>query len=634
MARWVLLALQVLVMAASALAEPAPQEQATGQKTVYIPKVFRGEGADPSRPPDPLTRWSWERSYQSENFVVFWGPRFDGPPTEWADPRMRFEPKRITDLLESIYRRYVDEIGFCTDTSDTNLGRYKIIVVMNETWDERGPTGWAYGATYDNTIGAMWVHPSATRDGGVLSHELAHALQGMIAIQDNKVGGGYMHWEPGGSFWETHANFMRSQVYPQYAAEDSPRWMATAMYHWSSTRHHYAAFRLLWHMQRLDGIEMVNRLWKESLPNEHSLQTYRRLKGWTQAQLNDFVYDYAVREVTFDYPVNGFGRIVRNEYERMKQEEPRLLWRRYTILDAVDADGGRYVCPDAYAPQDYGLNLIPLHPTGGTVRVAFRGLTPAHDSAGWRYGFVTVGRDGEPVRYLPPGAAAEGGIEVTLRPEETALYLVVIGAPTEPTHYMWEPGWPKIKRYPYEIQVSGAVPEGHQESFRGECKRDGRSHPNGGGWVADTAQVAASVYVGPRAIVRGRSVITGEVRIDGTAWVEDATISGRVVIDGNANVYGGEYAGEAHITHNAILNRCKVSGRAVVRDNALLWNRTLGGDIVVGGDAEEASGDTGVYLQCPHRNNGRKANDGAGWDHPANQDINPKVICPGSAMAR
>tara|TARA_R110000868_G_scaffold217532_2_gene467635 strand:- start:1111 stop:1521 length:411 start_codon:yes stop_codon:yes gene_type:complete len=52
-------------------------------------------------------------------------------------------------------------------------------------------------------------------------------------------------------------------------------------------------------------------------------------------------------------------------------------------------------------------------------------------------------------------------------------------------------------------------------------------HPNGGGWVADTATVDASVYVGTAAHVYGNAEVYGD------AWVySDARVYG------NARVYG------------------------------------------------------------------------------------------------
>ena len=44
-------------------------------------------------------------------------------------------------------------------------------------------------------------------------------------------------------------------------------------------------------------------------------------------------------------------------------------------------------------------------------------------------------------------------------------------------------------------------------------------HPNGGGWVQDTAQVDETVYVGPNAEVYGTARVCGSARVYGTALV-------------------------------------------------------------------------------------------------------------------
>ncbi|MGD8778749.1 MAG: DUF6055 domain-containing protein [Ignavibacteria bacterium] len=507
------------------------------QKTVYLPNDFTND-------PVVSKQWSWDRSYQSDNFVVFWGTK-----------SLNFDAKNVCTNLEKSYDKFINEIGFCSDSSNTNLGKYKIIVMMNDTWDGGGPSGWAFGGDYDRVIGAMWVHPDATKDGYVLSHEFAHTLQCMISIQENKKGG-FINWEPGGFFWETHANFMRLQEYGNLAGEDLPRWMGTSMFHLSSTRHHYCSFKWLLHLQNIDGIEMINRLWKESIANEHPLQTLKRLKNWDQSRLNNFIYDYAKREVTCDYPLNGLGTVILNQRNQLTKNEPHYMWRFHTILTRVDEANGRYVVPDEFAPQDYGYNLIPLHPTDDSrlVRIKFKGHTEVNNSAGWRYGFVAV--DGTTPRYSPVCADDDGEISFQMNDGETALYLVVVGAPTSHTSYVWEPGWPKIKRYPYELKIANAVPEGYQDDFRSQYKTSGRVHSNGGGWVASSASVASSVYVGPQAIVLGTSKISGNVRIENTARVENATVKDNVVIKGNANVWNGTYSGDAQIIENAVLSYC------------------------------------------------------------------------------
>ena len=58
-------------------------------------------------------------------------------------------------------------------------------------------------------------------------------------------------------------------------------------------------------------------------------------------------------------------------------------------------------------------------------------------------------------------------------------------------------------------------------------------HTRGGGYVANTAHVADSVFVGPWAIVYGKAELTGHVRV-----MDLAQISGNVHLSGDVLVYG------------------------------------------------------------------------------------------------
>ena len=79
------------------------------EKTVYIPNDFKTD-------PVISKQWSWDRSYQSDNFVVFWGTK-----------NLNFSAKNICTYLEKSYDKYINEIGFCSDSAGTNLGKYKIL---------------------------------------------------------------------------------------------------------------------------------------------------------------------------------------------------------------------------------------------------------------------------------------------------------------------------------------------------------------------------------------------------------------------------------------------------------------------------------------------------------------------------
>ena len=58
-------------------------------------------------------------------------------------------------------------------------------------------------------------------------------------------------------------------------------------------------------------------------------------------------------------------------------------------------------------------------------------------------------------------------------------------------------------------------------------------HSNGGGWVADTARVAVTSFVGP------------DARVSGNAWVSDnAVVSDNARVYGNARVSGDAWVSD------------------------------------------------------------------------------------------
>jgi carbonic anhydrase/acetyltransferase-like protein (isoleucine patch superfamily) len=96
-------------------------------------------------------------------------------------------------------------------------------------------------------------------------------------------------------------------------------------------------------------------------------------------------------------------------------------------------------------------------------------------------------------------------------------------------------------------------------------------HPNGGGWVADTASVEETVYVSTHAAVGGEAMVLGRAQIDGEAQVYDnarvqdyARVSGHAKVSGNAWICSfGRVYGNARIYGNA-----SVSGVARIGGDA------------------------------------------------------------------
>ncbi|MCA9310296.1 MAG: hypothetical protein KDA21_03770, partial [Phycisphaerales bacterium] len=272
------------LMAAAVLASPA-----LAQKSVYWPAQF-----------NEYPEVTLARSAQSDNFVVFWG-QLAGPDPTQAPPAIDFDPAAVLAELESVYATYITQVGFLDDTVG-NLAAYKIIVVMNDTWSSGPWTGWAFGASYDNTIGAMWVHPDATPGPSwVLAHELAHTLQNQVFI-DNP-GHGLVNFEPTGSFWETHAQFMAGLHHPTLLESvDLIRFFNTQHFFFASTRHHYGNTLFLHHLRDEYGLDFINRIWREAnAGTEDAPLAIMRIMGWTQEDLNDCFGMAAARNVVFDY---------------------------------------------------------------------------------------------------------------------------------------------------------------------------------------------------------------------------------------------------------------------------------------------------------------------------------------------
>ena len=122
-------------------------------------------------------------------------------------------------------------------------------------------------------------------------------------------------------------------------------------------------------------------------------------------------------------------------------------------------------------------------------------------------------------------------------------------------------------------------------------------HPNGGGWVQNTARVAESAYVGPDAIVSGNAQVAGHARVLGNAEVlGNARVFGYARVSENARVYGNAQVGEiAQVLGYARVSEiAQVFGYARVCGNAQVFGYArVSGDAWVTGNAQ-VFGDTQI----------------------------------------
>lgn len=599
------------------------------QKTAYIPNYLLDLSTIDGQ------QFSWSKTQESQNFTLIWGDSAGINPLLSSDPDLVFNPSQILDTMEWIYEQF-HNYNFIDDSPGTNLSVYKIPIIMLNTFGPGGAQGWAFGGDVDGVVGAFWAHPLAMQDGQVAAHELAHSIQAQIVIDFRLPSGLGGAWDNAGIFWETHANFMRNLLYPQSVTAFGMD--VTHIETFGDWKNTYENYPLLFSIMQTDGINAINDLWKESFDYEYPLQAYKRIMSYNQVQLNDRIFEYVKKMATYDFTINNVGSFFRMYRNSDLDNNLLSVQSTWTILSQDTLDEKHFKVPIHLAPEEYGYNIIPLHIESDScpVILKFKGHTETNNHSGWRYCFVSAFNDGTISRYSETYQSNEKEIMFDLEPNETQLYFVVMGAPyddiqTNSSNDTWK-GYPKHFRYPYDLYIDGAKPEGYQagNSFRAQLKINGTIHPNGGGWVQNSASVSPSVYIGEHAIVLGNSTITGNVVIDGTAIVKDASISDNVIVTDNAIVLGGNASGSARIKGQAFSENNEIYGSALVHMRARVSNYELYGNIEVGGDVvvynEFGSCDNGVYyrmtnyyednlLECDNRT----------AMHPENSDVNAQT---------
>lgn len=506
---------------------------------------------------------AWEDGHvrQGESVVLAWGDLPGADPSH-ATLDLRFDPARTVAALDALYDTTVDELAVAAP--DGAIAASKVVVVVDGTWTQ-GP-----GSGREQTVTA--AHGGLSSQPRTVSGAVESGVGLVRATVPALAGGGGSDapapsWDLARGFAEMVLDFARSESPDGGVAGDSAGTFADASaaylasvsaadgigdpadlvrspsLPWSSARLGDGGWLLLQYLAERDDERVVSRIWRGGDGSRTALEAYRGVEGLSQSALNRRVAEYAMRTVAWDL---GPSREIA---EAVAALDPVLLAGRTTPVEPVADDPGHYRVPDAFAPSDYGYNVVRLQPDPGarTVHVRLRGNSTAPD-AGWSVGFVALG--GESPRYSPVTEGDDAELQFSLRDGEGEVYLVVTGTPTQPHVVDSASGFGDVPRYPYELRLAGAtvVDEATQPAAPG-----GHRHPNGGGWVDDAAHVDATAWVGPHAVVRGDARVTGAARIEGRAWVESGAVVG----------------GDAVVTD-----------MAVVRSSA-----RLSGSVVVGGDA-------------------------------------------------
>nr|HPR33670.1 DUF6055 domain-containing protein [Prolixibacteraceae bacterium] len=568
-----------LVNSDATIGEASGYVHRENEKEVYVPKAIRN-----------LSEFKWGQTRQSENFTVFWGDLAGPNPTS-------FDPDAILAGLEYYYHFYIDSMKFVTNPDTGNIAKYKFVVILFNTWNNGYKDNGAYGGSVDDVIGAMWMNPQT---GFVVAHEFGHACQAMIPIQ--YPGKGFKNRDDNhqvGMYWEACANYMAFLSTGQTGNMITPLFLNTSMLQYLSTidSRQYESVYLPAYIIDQFGLEALGFQWRAADKGDNPFDALMKGLDMTRDEMRREAGRWAMHNVTWDY---SCGNMIRSYLGGL---EASALCREFTHLETIEGLPGMYIVPREMAPADYGYNIIPVYPRDGAneIEAQLTGIEnePA-GGGGWSYGFVAVDKNGQP-RYGAVSLETDEKASLSIETGDSLFYLVVLACPPVTHTYAWTPSWPLVYRFPYMLSFTGADPEGFHTP--GEISTGGAKHSNGGGWVASTAQVAASVYVGPNARVLGSARVSDQARVEDFATIQDnavlsgharvcnnalvgksARISGNARVEKSARVWGGQMTDEAVLTGNAVTFNCKLSGRAVIRDVAWLSGVTLSGYTIVGGD--------------------------------------------------
>lgn len=518
---------------------------------------------------EDVNRW------ESEHFQFIWGK--NGPDSSQITEAFLQENAKH---LEACWNVYMHDLQMEAPTQSVNLAlrdgnQYKVNFYISGTGLSPFTDDWAYMG-YDHQgyafifccVGAMQNSPNPS---WVLPHEFGHVVTAhQLGWNENK----YVQ-----SWWEAIANWYREQfLYSDYYSQwvtdpaSGTDYFETYMKNLCFTpilgRDNYASWAFLQYLtdnpDHLDGYgkDFMKTLMQNGQRDEYP---YKEIDRLANADIKETLGKYAARLATLDF----------DQQEKYQARQNQLLqsgewnWGEiYTVLDNTDHEND-YTVPTERAPQQFGINIIPLNAEGNSITVTLKGLTDV-PGADWRACIVYQEANGKTV-YSDLFKANES---MTVNGNIDSAYLVVTATPDSDTwqengvtgaYYEGEfdefnrPFLGKT-RYPYAVTIEGASVKQTQDTWA-----QGHTHSNGGGFVADTAQVDDSVYVGKNAKVLGRAKITGNAQIKDYAIVTgSATVSGNAVISGHAVV-----AERATVKDNAIVSdSAGVMGNSVVSDNA------------------------------------------------------------------
>jgi hypothetical protein len=443
--------------------------------------------------------------------------------------------------LESIWSLYFGSPIFEREPLCNSSTKYKAAVHVNSA---NGLTGGAWDAQHMG----MWIGPNALADHWGLAHEFMHGVQSVAGGMACGSGPNTCGW-----IYESHANWAAQQQ-PEYHTKDvhcSELLVNATHLYLGSTRDRYCNWQFMEYLKDKYCYSAVNAIWTGK-PVADPFTAILNAQGWNIGQLNDFIGEWAMHNITWDYQDpppestagGNQGGLFRKSYGLVtdsSQNTRRLRLTKVEPLDAEYASNRRFQSPFAWAPQRFGYNVIRLYPDAGatSVTVTFRGVTTAPASPDWRWGLVATDAGITTPRYSALQKGADAALTFCVKSDES-LFLVVAATPSVQQSIVWDQAYGTVPRYPFMVQLGNAWPDGFQGGKPDACPSGTTRVSNGGG--CGPANLPATVFVGPYALVTG-SGVTGAAKIQDHAQVlggkvADATVGALTVLGSSFSITG------------------------------------------------------------------------------------------------
>lgn len=391
------------------------------QKKLYIPKDLQGMNlkADTSK-------WSLNRSIETDDLIFMWERGFGNDvsnPPQLKGQDMSFNLLNLRDRIQTFYHFFRDTLGFVTPNYQSKADHYKMMVMVNYSLD-----GTAYGGTYDNFIGALWVAPNRIQDTKMncMAHELGHSFQAQIMA--DSIG---QCWG-GTGFFEMASQWMLWQVNPDWITDENYHFEAfktlthKAFLHMDNIYH--SPYVLQW-WSDLHGRQFIAELFRQGVIGEDPVMTYKRMNGLSQSAFCDEIFRGYQHLVNFDFT---------HAYKETRQYAA-------TFNTELETCSNGWLRPKSL-PEGYGFNAIKLddrvnlnspifhlHLRGNQLRYGFVGITTNGESIYSDVNATSFTSNGQPLKHL---------------------YLIIMGAPEHHADVMTHGNTPEYKQYPYEFQVT------------------------------------------------------------------------------------------------------------------------------------------------------------------------------------